>query len=183
MFRLQNVPINLPPPPPKERSHAMESSYLLLKFIHVAAAILFLGNLIVTGWWKIMALRRNDPAIAVFAQRYAVKADTWFSGVAVLALFATGFTNALYHYDYHGSFWLFQGGLAFLAMIIVWIGLLIPVEWKLKGLAERFVEEGSISSDYRRWWTWGLVLRGLVILISVGMLYLMIFKPMDSPLG
>ncbi len=161
----------------------MELNYLLLKYIHVSAAIFYLGNLAVTGWWKIMALRRNDPVIAAFAQRYAVQADTWFSGLAVLVLFLTGFTNSILgKYDYHGSFWLYHGGLAFIGMILLWTVLLIPVEWKLRRLSDRFVEENEIPLAYRRLWRVGLVLRGLIILIALGMLYLMIYKPVNSPL-
>jgi uncharacterized membrane protein len=162
----------------------VEINYLLLKYIHVSAAIFYLGNLAVTGWWKIMALRRNDPAIAAFAQNYAVQADTWFSGLAVLVLFGTGFTNSILgNYDYHGSFWLYHGGLAFIGMILLWTVLLIPVERKLRRLSERFVEDNEIPAVYRRLWLVGLSLRGLIILIALGMLYLMIYKPVLSPLA
>jgi uncharacterized membrane protein len=161
----------------------VEPSYLFLKFIHVGAAIFFLGNLAVTGWWKIIALRRGDPAIASFVQRYAVQADTWFSGLAALVLFLSGFTNAVRHYDYHSSFWLFHGGLTFLGMMLLWAALLIPVERKLRRIAAGFAEENKISEAYIRLWWVGIGLRSLIIFISLGLLYLMIYKPMNSPLS
>ncbi len=38
-------------------------AYLLLKTLHLLGVILFLGNIIVTGWWKAMADRTRDPMI------------------------------------------------------------------------------------------------------------------------
>lgn len=35
--------------------------YLSLKSLHILAAVLFLGNIVVTGWWKTMADRTAMP--------------------------------------------------------------------------------------------------------------------------
>ena len=47
----------------------MENSYLWLKVLHIVGVVLFLGNIIVTGWWKNMADRTKNPQIIAFAQR------------------------------------------------------------------------------------------------------------------
>jgi len=37
--------------------------------------VAFLGNIIVTGWWKLMADRTRDPRVIAFAQRQVTTTD------------------------------------------------------------------------------------------------------------
>lgn len=39
----------------------MDNTYLLFKTIHLLGVVVFLGNIIVTAWWKIMADRNGHP--------------------------------------------------------------------------------------------------------------------------
>lgn len=57
----------------------MDSTYLTLKSLHILRAVIFLGNIIVTGWWKVMADRSRDLKIIAFAQRQVTLTD--FVGV------------------------------------------------------------------------------------------------------
>ncbi len=101
----------------------------------------------------------------------------------MLILFGTGMTNATLYFDYHGSFWLFHGGLAFLGMIFLWCALLIPVERKLSRMAAAFPAEGEIPADYFRLSRMSNGLRAVVVLVALCMLYLMVYKPNVSPLS
>ncbi len=159
----------------------MGSTYLLLKITHIFAATLFLGNLVVTGYWKAAALRTGDLRVAATSQRLARRADALFSGLGALILSGTGAVNATLHFDYHG-FWLFHGGLAFLGMIFLWCALLIPVERKLSRMAAAFPVEGEIPADYFRWSRVSSGLRAIVVFMALCMLYLMVYKPHASPL-
>jgi len=158
------------------------SPYLLLKILHIFAAILFLGNLVVTGVWKTAALRTGDAEIVAFAQRHAIRADSVFSGLGVLLLFVTGTINATLHFDYHGSFWLFHGGFAFVGMLFSWCALLIPIERKQLRISMEFKEGEPIPSSYRRLGRIGNAVRAFVVLIALCMLYLMVYKPVNAPL-
>lgn len=53
----------------------MDNPYLLIKSLHLLGVILFVGNIIVTGWWKVMADRTGNPAIIAFAQRQVTLTD------------------------------------------------------------------------------------------------------------
>ena len=68
-------------------------SYLILKTIHIIAAVLFLGNIIITGWWKIMANRTNNPVIISFAQRQVTLTDFIFTAGGSALLLITGMAN------------------------------------------------------------------------------------------
>lgn len=57
----------------------MDSSYLTLKSLHLAGVAIFLGNIVVTGWWKAMADRTRDARIIAFAQRQVTLTDWVFT--------------------------------------------------------------------------------------------------------
>lgn len=43
--------------------------HLVYKSLHLLGVVVFLGNVIVTAWWKAQADRRRDPVVVAFAQR------------------------------------------------------------------------------------------------------------------
>ena len=45
----------------------MPDTYTTIKLVHIAGAVLLLGNIIVTAWWKVMADRTGNPSIIAFA--------------------------------------------------------------------------------------------------------------------
>mgnify|MGYP006910914280 CR=1 FL=1 len=47
----------------------MDNPYLLYKSLHLLGVILFMGNIIITGWWKVMADRTGNRSIILFGQR------------------------------------------------------------------------------------------------------------------
>src|SRR5574341_288809 len=75
----------------------VENGYLWLKTLHVLGAVLFLGNIIVTGWWKVMADRTRDPRIVAFAQRQVTLTDWVFTAGGVALVLASGLGNAWLH--------------------------------------------------------------------------------------
>lgn len=68
----------------------MVNTYLLLKSLHILGAVIFLGNIIITGWWKVMADRTQNPAVIAFAQRQVTLTDYIFTGSGVVLILATG---------------------------------------------------------------------------------------------
>jgi len=78
------------------------NTYLLLKSLHILGIVLFLGNIIITGWWKVMADKTQDPAIVAFAQRQVTLTDFIFTLGGVLLVSSTGIGNAVLHnMDYY----------------------------------------------------------------------------------
>jgi len=57
----------------------VNNSYLWLKSLHLLGVILFLGNIIIAGWWKAMADRTKNPVIIAFAQRQVSLTDWFFT--------------------------------------------------------------------------------------------------------
>ena len=155
----------------------MESAYLWLKTLHILGVILFLGNIIITGWWKVMADRTQEPRIIAFAQRQVTLTDYVFTAGGIVLLLGAGLGNAHLHgISIPQNPWLLWGNALFIASGLIWFALLIPVQVRLARLAAAFAAGGPIPGEYWRlcrvWNFWGLC----ATLLPLSVLYFMVFK-------
>lgn len=155
----------------------MGDSYLWLKTIHIFGVVLFLGNIIVTGWWKNMADLTKNAEIIAFAQRQVTLTDFIFTAGGVLILFSAGSLNMAWHALSFSSRWLSYGYMFFIASGLIWLLILIPVQIKQANMAKRFAKDGVIPATYWKlckiWNFFGL----LATLLPLMNLYWMVFKP------
>lgn len=155
----------------------MDNTYLWLKSLHLLGVVLFLGNIIITGWWKTMADRTKNPVIIAFAQRQVTLTDWIFTVGGVVLVLAGGIGNALLHdMDYLHTYWLAWGTWLFIASGIIWALVLIPVQIAQEKMARQFANGGEIPARYwklGRLWT---VFGTLATLLPMINLYWMVFK-------
>ena len=152
-------------------------AYLLLKTLHLLGVVLFLGNIIVTGWWKAMADRTRDPKIIAFAQGQVGATDGVFTLGGILILAAAGAGSAVYG-GFSAKTPSIEWGNAFFAGSgIVWVVALLPLQTKLSRIAKSFAQGGAIPADYwrleRLWVIFGLI----ATLLPLGAVVAMVFKP------
>lgn len=155
----------------------MESAYLWLKTLHVLGAVLFLGNIIVTGWWKLAADRTRDARIIAFAQRQVSLTDYVFTAGGVALLLGAGLLNIHLHGMQISALpWLVWGIALFAASGVIWVAVLVPMQSAQARMAREFAAGGPIPDAYwrlcRRWNFWG----ALATLLPVSVLYFMVFK-------
>jgi len=156
----------------------MEISYLALKSIHIFGIILLMGNIIVTAWWKVMANRTKHPSVIRFAQRQVTLTDFVFTAPGVLLTIVTG---DLMTREYIGDIWDIQwltwGHSLFIASGIIWIGILIPTQFKQASMARHFEVDQPIPHAYwklsKRWNIFG----SIAVLLPLANIYFMTFKP------
>lgn len=155
----------------------MSNTYLWLKTLHILGVVLFLGNIIVTGWWKNMADLTKNPQIIAFAQRQVTLTDFIFTGGGVAVLLIAGALNVWLHDISLNTKWLVLGFLFFISSGLIWALVLIPVQIKQARMANSFAQTGVIPDVYWRhckvWNVFG-VLATLLPLINI---YFMVFKP------
>jgi uncharacterized membrane protein len=152
-------------------------SYDAFKVVHIAGVVIFLGNIIVTGVWKVMADRTQDPRIIAYAQRLVTITDWIFTagGIVLILLGAYGmvFTASLDP----TQFWLALGQSLFVASGVIWAVILIPTQIVQAREARAFAAGGPIPDTYwrltRRWVIWGTI----ATLLPLANLYVMVFKP------
>ena len=149
-------------------------SFEAFKIVHLFGVILFLGNIVVTGVWKVLADRTGEPRVIAYAQRLVTLTDWIFTagGVAlILGMAAVG------HLDLRGPTWLVWGQAMFVASGVIWIIILIPTQIPQARQARAFARGGAIPESYwqhgRRWLIWGTI----ATVIPLANIYFMVFKP------
>lgn len=153
-------------------------TYLILKTIHIIGAILFLGNIIITGWWKFMANRTGNPLIIAFAQRQVTLTDFVFTAGGASILFAAGIANIiLYDINIMTTSWVVWGLSLFTLSGIIWGAMLIPIQIKQAREAKQFTADTVISEQYWKrefqWYIYGITATVLPLISVV----FMVLKP------
>jgi len=152
-------------------------TYLLLKTVHIIGAVLFLGNIIITGWWKSMANRTGHPEIIAFAQRQVTLTDFVFTAGGATLLFAAGMTNIILYDISMNTSWIAWGLGLFTLSGVIWGAILIPIQIKQAREAKQFTADTVISAQYWRretlWYIFGIT---ATILPLISMVF-MVVKP------
>lgn len=149
-------------------------SYLLLKSLHVLGAVIFLGNILVTALWKVLADRTRHPAIVAYAQRLVTITDLFFTALGVGLIIVTG---ELMAGRWEGAAWVGWGRALFVASGVIWLVALVPIQLAQARMARAFADQDRIPAAYWRlanlWGVFGLIATVLPLLN----LYFMVFKP------
>lgn len=150
----------------------------VLLFTHVLGAVIFLGNIIVTFFWKLMANRSNDPTILAFSQRMVTKTDRIFTALGATLLAASGYAYAAKSNMLVAESWLLWAQVTFYASAVLWVLILVPIQHQQSKLALEF---GNGSEIPERYWqlsrNWNLV-GAIAVALPAFSLYLMVTKPM-----
>ncbi len=155
-----------------------DNTYLLLKSLHILGAVVFLGNIIVTGWWKAMADRTRNPVIIAFAQRQVTPTDFVFTAGGAALVLATGLGGAALHgLDYMSIRWLSWGYGLFILSGLLWVTILIPAQITQSKRARRFAGGDDIPEIYWKLGRIWIVVGLLATIIPAINIYWMVFKP------
>lgn len=155
--------------------------YQSLKMLHLFGVIIFMGNIIVTAWWKTMADRTRDYRVIAFAQRQVSLTDKVFTFGGVVILSAAGF-GMVFHMnenvmkEVYAERWLWWGYTLFIASGVIWFFVLIPTQIIQSRMAKKFVVTGIIPERY---WLWGkiwIVFGVLATVIPLANIYWMVIK-------
>jgi uncharacterized membrane protein len=148
-------------------------TYDAFKVVHLFGVIVFLGNIIVTAVWKVMADHTGDPRIIAYAQRLV----TLTAGGVVLILMGAYGMAAVAGLNLRGTTWLVWGQVLFAVSGLIWVFILIPTQIAQARQARAFANGTSIPDSYwrhnRRWVVWGVI----ATVVPLANLYFMVFKP------
>lgn len=109
------------------------SSYQLLRVLHVAGAVLLLGNVVVTGFWAAFFWRLRDTVPFRPAARAIMWADYLFTALGGTLLTMTGIMMTVRRgLDPRATPWLLQGMVALGVSLVVWLLVLLPDQWRME---------------------------------------------------
>lgn len=153
--------------------------YLLLKFLHIIAVILFLGN-IITGWfWKYHADRTRDPRMIAHAFEGIIRSDRWFTipGIIVITLAGIG-TAVEGQFPILGTGWILWSIIFFLISGFIFSWKVAPLQARIANMARTAADSNHMDWDLyhalsRAWEIWGFV----SLLLPVAAVALMVLKP------
>ena len=152
-------------------------NYLLLKSLHLLGVTLFLGNIIVTALWKMLADRTKSPSIVAFSQRLVTVTDFAFTVTGVFLIMITGRLMATNFGDIGNLFWLNWGWWLFIVSGVIWAVILIPIQIKQAKLAKTFANQTEIPAQYWKLSKLWIIFGTIATLLPLINLYFMVFKP------
>jgi uncharacterized membrane protein len=153
-------------------------SYNAFKVVHLFGVVIFLGNIIVTAFWKVMADRTRDPRIVAHAQRLVTLTDWIFTAGGVLFIIIGGYGMAgIAGLDLVGTTWLIWGQALLVISGLIWAVILIPTQTAQARQARAFANAAAIPDGYwrhnQRWLIWGVI----ATIVPLANLYVLVFKP------
>ena len=145
--------------------------------LHILGVVIFLGNIIVTAVWKVLADRTRNAAVVAYAQRLVTVTDIAFTATGAALIAVSGQAMADRFGGVGGPGWLTLGFTLFIASGVIWVTTLIPIQIMQARLARRFVVDGDIPERYWRLATLWYVLGAIAIALPLVNIYLMAAKP------
>ena len=145
--------------------------------VHVLGVVVFLGNIVVTAVWKLLADRTRSPVVVAYAQRVVTVTDLAFTATGAALIAVSGGVMADRFGGVGGPSWLTWGWWLFVASGVIWATVLVPVQIAQARLARQFRTGGSIPARYWRLSTIWAVFGAVATVLPLFNLYLMIVKP------
>ena len=149
--------------------------------MHITGAVVFLGNIVVTAAWMLMAERTRNLGVIHFSAKAVIRADLLFTLPGVLLILINGFVMVLARWGgmdaFHEVSWITLALALFTASGVIWVGVLIPVQHRMAVFSDPSDYEDRLPAEFfsalRRWYFWG----ALAIILPLCSLYLMVVKP------
>lgn len=146
-------------------------SYSLLKTAHVLCAMLFIGNVIVTGTWAALAERTRNHDIVKFSNHLVLVTDAIFTAPGAIGVLVTGHLMASQYAAQPG--WIGWSYALFGISGLIWAIVLLPIQLKQRRLLN---QSTVITADYLRLSrTWQIV-GAFATIFPFPVLYLMVSK-------
>ncbi len=151
-------------------------NYPLLKLLHVAGVIIFLGNIIASHFWIHLAMKSRDFNIIKHSIRGVMRSDKVFTIPAVIVIVVAGILAAVYgNIPILRTGWILWSIVLFSCSGVIFSTKLSVVLRKMLELTShhnREQEWNSMENLYKQWKMWALV----AIIMPFTALVMMVLK-------
>ena len=151
----------------------------LMKILHVLAAVILLGNLIMAPFWRQRLAASGDPQTRALANRSVRLADLRFTlpGWIVLLLTALIMAIAGGLFRSRGNGWLHASLTLFVVWLVLWHVGTLRARKAMLASSDASAASGQVTEELgrheRRWTQWSYIAAALTVL----MLILMVLRP------
>lgn len=150
----------------------------VLKTIHLIGVILFIGNIIVTALWKMMADRTRDVAVIRFATRLVNLTDIVFTAGGIAILLSAGHAMAPSYGGVVATSWILWSYTLLSVTGLVWVCILLPVQITQARLLKTLGPQEGIPARYWKLSSLWAVAGSVATILPLPAIYLMVAKPM-----
>ncbi|NRA72283.1 MAG: DUF2269 domain-containing protein [Gammaproteobacteria bacterium] len=150
--------------------------YLMLKLIHILAAVVVTGTGAGIAFFMFMANRSNNPQVIYITAKHVIVADWIFTTPAVIIQIVTGiFLMNIQGYSFSSPWFYWVIGL-FVFIGVCWLPVL-KIQYKLRELAKISLDSNEVTPEFKSLMkTWTLL--GIPAFLAIlGIFWLMVFKP------
>jgi len=153
--------------------------FLLIKLLHIAAVIAFVGNITIGIFWHAHAARTRDPKLLAYTMGGIIRSDRLFTIPGVIGIIVTGIAAAIYgNFPILRTGWILWTLILFIVSGLIFMIRVAPLQRQLRALAEAASQSGTFDyARYRalavRWEVWGAA----ALLTPLAGLALMVLKP------
>ncbi len=152
--------------------------FQIILAIHILSAVVLIGNLITSAFWKVRADQTSNIETIASTCRALLRADYMFTIPGIVVLWASGMLLVAFTgWRRFEELWL---GLSFILLIVVtviWLAALLPLQRRMARLTQEGLARGQLDPAYsrtsRRWSMFG----GIATLLVVIILFLMVLRP------
>lgn len=153
-------------------------TYLLLKLLHIASVVVFLGNIVTGLFWASHAHRTRDFSLIASTFEGIIRSDRIFTTPGVIGILVSGIVAAaVAGLPLLRTGWIFWPIVLFAISGAIFGMRIAPLQRRLAALARN--PDGTAQSWaeyerlYRQWEFWGLV----AIATPIAALVIMVLKP------
>ena len=148
-----------------------------LKAIHIFAVVLFVGNIIVSAFWKALADQTRDVDVIRYATRLVILTDMFFTAFGIVLLLGTGHAMAPNYGGVMGAGWIRWSYLLLIGSGLIWLLVLLPVQFAQSRLLKPLASGGEIPLRYWKLSALWTVAGIPATLLPLPAIYLMAAKP------
>lgn len=148
----------------------------MIKSLHLLGVCLLIGNLLVSGLWKILADRTGSVPVARFALRTTERTDGLCTGIGAMLIIATGHCMAP-GWGGVARPWIATSYALLIASFAVWLTVLVPIQRRQMRLLRDLPADAPLPPGFRRLTVWWAVAAAASALIPLPALWLMNAKP------
>ena len=150
----------------------------VLLFLHILAAIVFVGNIITAAFWKVRADRSGNLETIAITTRSLLQADYAFTVPGIVVMLVTGIGMVgLTDWARFQEPWLGSSFVLLIITGIIWLAVLLPQQRRMVRFSREGADAGTLGPEYgkasRTWAMFG----GIATLLPVLILFLMVLKP------